>query len=143
MRKKMGMSFNNLVNRVLQPMHSHLLQEPPICFLCHIKRKRKFRNHIDFVQTPYFSEKTVEKGKRNHRSEIQMYNDNPDWRLYFGTIENMYHYHPVKIDIAGTIDSIAKLQRIYYISVTIRFTIRAICYCLLLDRWILMKSWIW
>lgn len=35
-----------------------------------------------------------------------MYDDQPDWRLYFGAIENMYHNHPVKIDIAGTIESI-------------------------------------
>lgn len=64
---------------------------------------------IDMVQTPYFSEKTVEKEKGIIGQEIQMYNDNPDWRLYFGTIENMYHYHPVKIDIAGTIESIAQI----------------------------------
>ena len=35
-----------------------------------------------------------------------MYDDQPDWRLYFGTIENMFHEHPVKIDIAGTVESI-------------------------------------
>ena len=35
-----------------------------------------------------------------------MYDDLPDWRLYFGTIENLYHEHPVKIDIAGTVESI-------------------------------------
>lgn len=64
---------------------------------------------INFVQEPYFTEKTVEKEKGIIGQEIQMYNDNPDWRLYFGTIENMYHNHPVKIDIAGTIESIAKI----------------------------------
>ena len=38
-----------------------------------------------------------------------MYDDQPDWRLYFGTIENMYKEHPVKIDIAGTVESINKI----------------------------------
>lgn len=66
---------------------------------------------IDFVQDPYFSEKTVEKEKGIIGQEIQMYNDNPDWRNYFGAIENMYHHHPVKIDIAGTIDSIAQINK--------------------------------
>lgn len=66
---------------------------------------------IDFVQDPYFSEKTVEKEKGIIGQEINMYEDNPDWRLYFGTIQNMYHHHPVKIDIAGTIDSIAGITK--------------------------------
>jgi predicted Zn-dependent peptidase len=66
---------------------------------------------IDFVQEPYFSEKTVEKEKGIIGQEITMYDDNPDWRLYFGLIQNMYKNHPVKIDIAGTIDSIAKITK--------------------------------
>ncbi|WP_316568547.1 EF-P 5-aminopentanol modification-associated protein YfmH [Neobacillus sp. YIM B06451] len=66
---------------------------------------------IDFVQDPYFSEKTVEKEKGIIGQEITMYDDNPDWRLYFGLIENMYHAHPVKIDIAGTVESIAKIDK--------------------------------
>ena len=66
---------------------------------------------IDFVQDPYFSEKTVEKEKGIIGQEIQMYDDNPDWRLYFGAIENLYHTHPVKIDIAGTIESISYITK--------------------------------
>jgi predicted Zn-dependent peptidase len=66
---------------------------------------------MDFVQEPYFSEKTVEKEKGIIGQEITMYDDNADWRLYFGLIQNMYHKHPVKIDIAGTIDSIAKITK--------------------------------
>ncbi|MED3781206.1 pitrilysin family protein [Heyndrickxia sporothermodurans] len=64
---------------------------------------------IDMVQSPYFTEKTVEKEKGIIGQEITMYDDNPDWRLYFGVIENMYHNHPVKIDIAGTIESITPI----------------------------------
>lgn len=66
---------------------------------------------IDFVQSPYFTEKTVEKEKGIIGQEITMYDDNPDWRLYFGVIQNMFKNHPVKIDIAGTIDSIAKITK--------------------------------
>ena len=61
---------------------------------------------LDFVQQPYFTEETVEKEKGIIGQEITMYDDLPDWRLYFGAIENMYHNHPVKIDIAGTIETI-------------------------------------
>ncbi|MFC0271367.1 EF-P 5-aminopentanol modification-associated protein YfmH [Metabacillus herbersteinensis] len=66
---------------------------------------------IDFVQEPYFAEKTVEKEKGIIGQEINMYDDNPDWRLYFGLIQNLYHNHPVRIDIAGTIESIAKITK--------------------------------
>ncbi|MFO1445974.1 insulinase family protein [Bacillus sp. Bva_UNVM-123] len=66
---------------------------------------------INFVQEPYFTEKTVEKEKGIIGQEITMYDDNPDWRLYFGLIQNMYHNHPVKIDIAGTIESIAPITK--------------------------------
>jgi len=64
---------------------------------------------IDMVQEPYFTEKSVEKEKGIIGQEIRMYDDNPDWRLFFGTIENMYHHHPVKIDIAGTVESISHI----------------------------------
>ena len=66
---------------------------------------------IDFVQEPYFSEKTVEKEKGIIGQEITMYDDNPDWRLYFGLIQNLYQNHPVKIDIAGTIESISHITK--------------------------------
>lgn len=61
---------------------------------------------LDFVQQPYFTEATVNKEKGIIGQEITMYDDQPDWRIYFGAIANMYHNHPVKIDIAGTIESI-------------------------------------
>ncbi|HEY2420194.1 MAG TPA: pitrilysin family protein [Neobacillus sp.] len=66
---------------------------------------------VDFVQDPYFSEKTVEKEKGIIGQEITMYDDNPDWRLYFGLIQNLYRNHPVKIDIAGTIESISHITK--------------------------------
>ncbi|MGD6816098.1 EF-P 5-aminopentanol modification-associated protein YfmH [Metabacillus sp. 113a] len=66
---------------------------------------------IDFVQEPYFTEQSVEKEKGIIGQEIDMYDDNPDWRLYFGLIQNMYEKHPVKIDIAGTVESISHITK--------------------------------
>ncbi|MBC2243701.1 insulinase family protein [Listeria booriae] len=66
---------------------------------------------VDFVQEPYFTEETVEKEKGIIGQEIQMYDDDADFRVYFGAIENMYHHHPVKIDIAGTVESIADIDK--------------------------------
>lgn len=66
---------------------------------------------LDFVQHPYFTEKSVEKEKGIIGQEITMYDDNPDWRVYFGIIENMYENHPVRIDIAGTVELIDKITK--------------------------------
>ncbi|WP_078595653.1 EF-P 5-aminopentanol modification-associated protein YfmH [Evansella clarkii] len=66
---------------------------------------------LDFVQDPYFSEQSVEKEKGIIEQEIKMYDDNPDWRNYFGLISSMYEYHPVKIDIAGTAASINDITK--------------------------------
>jgi predicted Zn-dependent peptidase len=73
--------------------------------------EKNLKTLIDFVQEPYFSEKTVEKEKGIIGQEITMYDDNADWRLYFGLIQNLYQNHPVKIDIAGTIESISHITK--------------------------------
>jgi predicted Zn-dependent peptidase len=66
---------------------------------------------VNFVQSPYFTDENVEKEKGIIGQEINMYRDNPDWRSYFGLIEALYVNHPVRIDIAGTIDSIAQITK--------------------------------
>lgn len=66
---------------------------------------------IDFVQDPYFSEHSVEKEKGIIAQEIKMYDDQPDWQSFMGTIECMFQNHPVNIDIAGTVDSIYSITK--------------------------------
>ena len=80
-------------------------------FSCTSNFDKNLTTLLNFVQDPYFTEATVEKEKGIIGQEINMYDDNPDWRLYFGTIANMFHNHPVKIDIAGTIESIDKITK--------------------------------
>ena len=38
-----------------------------------------------------------------------MYEDHPHWRVYFNLLESLYQVHPVRNDIAGTIESIAQI----------------------------------
>ncbi|HAQ3641191.1 TPA: insulinase family protein [Enterococcus faecium] len=64
---------------------------------------------IDFVQAPYFTEETVSKEKGIIGQEIQMYEDDPNWRMFFGILNNLYPTHPLHIDIAGTVESIDKI----------------------------------
>lgn len=64
---------------------------------------------IDFVQDPYFTEESVNKEKGIIGQEIQMYQDDPNWRLFFGILNNLYPKHPLHIDIAGTEESISHI----------------------------------
>jgi len=66
---------------------------------------------LNFVQNPYFTDENVNKEKGIIGQEIKMYADQPDWRVYFGLIEAMYHKHPVHIDIAGTVESISQITK--------------------------------
>src|SRR5690625_2909062 len=66
---------------------------------------------LDFVQTPFFSEESVEKEKGIIEQEIKMYDDQPNFRGFMGTIKNMFHHHPVNINIAGTVSSIHTITK--------------------------------
>ena len=64
---------------------------------------------MDYVQNPYFTDENVEKEKGIIGQEIQMYDDDPGWQLYIGAMDCLYKNNPIKIDIAGTIESISKI----------------------------------
>ena len=78
-------------------------------FSCTDKFDESFEILLDFVQSPYFTAETVAKEQGIIGQEIKMYDDSPDWRVMFNMLEKMYHHHPVKIDIAGTVESIAEI----------------------------------
>ncbi len=64
---------------------------------------------LDFVQSPYFTQQTVKKEQGIIGQEIKMYDDSADWVVLFNMLRAMYHNHPVKIDIAGTVETIAQI----------------------------------
>jgi len=68
---------------------------------------------LDFVQSPYFTEQTVQKEQGIIGQEIRMYDDDPQWKVMFNLLRALYHNHPVKVDIAGTVESIAKITPDY------------------------------
>ena len=82
------------------------------CYLfnCSGHFKENFEILLDFVRHPYFTEETVEKEQGIIGQEIDMYKDMPDWVCLFNMLSGMYHNHPVKIDIAGTKQSISKIN---------------------------------
>ncbi len=73
----------------------------------------KFYENLDillgFVNHPWFTEENVAKEQGIIGQEIKMYDDDPEWRVFFNTLSAMYHENPVKIDIAGTVESISHI----------------------------------
>ena len=72
--------------------------------------KKNLEILLDFVQHPYFTQQTVEKEQGIIGQEIDMYKDVPDWEVMFNCLRTMYHNLPVRIDIAGTQESIAQIS---------------------------------
>lgn len=66
---------------------------------------------LDYVQSPYFTDKNVEKEKGIITQEIKMYQDDPDTVMYENLIKNCFVNHPMKYPIIGTIDSINKITK--------------------------------
>ena len=64
---------------------------------------------LGFVSSPYFTPETVQKEQGIIGQEIRMYEDVPGWRVLFNLLRAMYHNHPVKVEIAGTVESIAEI----------------------------------
>ncbi len=64
---------------------------------------------LDFVQHPYFTEETVQKEQGIIGQEIRMGEDEPGQRVLYNMLGGLYHRHPVRIDIAGTVESISHI----------------------------------
>ncbi len=64
---------------------------------------------LDFVQSPYFTEQTVAKEQGIIGQEIKMYEDSPEWQATMGVLAALYENCAVNKDIAGDVESIAKI----------------------------------
>ncbi len=64
---------------------------------------------LRFVKHPYFTPENVEKEKGIIGQEIRMYDDEPTWQGYISLLQALYVSNPVRIDIAGTVESISEI----------------------------------
>lgn len=78
-------------------------------FSCTEHFDENLRVLLSFVTSPHFTEETVRKEQGIIGEEIKMYIDNPSWRVYFNLLRALYVHHPVRVDIAGTVESIAQI----------------------------------
>ena len=65
---------------------------------------------MDYVQNPYYTAENIEKERGIIEQEISMYDDEPGQAIYMNLLKLMYHNNPIKIDIAGTKESIAEID---------------------------------
>lgn len=79
-------------------------------FACTDRFEESLEILLDFVRRPYFTPESVEKEQGIIGQEIRMYDDSGDWRVMFNLLSALYQTHPVRVDIAGTVESIAKID---------------------------------
>ena len=78
-------------------------------FSCTDNFKKSLEILFDLVQSPYFTNETVAKEQGIISQEIKMYDDSPDWRVMMNLFNGLYHNHPINKDIAGSVETIAKI----------------------------------
>ena len=64
---------------------------------------------LSFVSVPYFTDESVEKEQGIIAQEIRMTEDDPDWRIYADLMESLYEDSPVRVPVAGTVESIRQI----------------------------------
>lgn len=64
---------------------------------------------LDYVTHPYFTEQNVKKEQGIIGQEIGMYDDNASTRLYYELLSLLYNNNSIKINICGTVKSIAEI----------------------------------
>lgn len=76
---------------------------------CTEKFGENLRTLLSFVSTPYFTRESVDREQGIIAQEIQMVEDDPDWRIYEDLMECLYRASPVRIPVAGSVESIRSI----------------------------------
>ena len=78
-------------------------------FTCTDRFEENLRTLLRFVSTPYFTEESVNKERGIISQEIQMEQDDPDFRLYLNFSQALFAHSPLRQSVAGTVDSIREI----------------------------------
>ena len=70
-----------------------------------------FKELLNYVFHPYYTDENVEKEKGIIAQEIRMYDDDPISKIFLNALQCMYNTCPVRIDVAGTVESINKINK--------------------------------
>ena len=78
-------------------------------FSCTSNFEKSLEALIDFVRKPYFTKENIDKERGIIGEEIEMYEDDPYSCLHYGMLDLLYENNPVKINVAGTVESVSKI----------------------------------
>ena len=79
-------------------------------FSCTDNLDTNVKTLLNFVFNPTFTKEGIEKEIGIIAQEIKMYEDDPNTKIYMGTLKNLFKNHPVKNDILGSIESIKQID---------------------------------
>ena len=78
-------------------------------FDCTEQFDENLRLLLEFVSVPYYTQESVEKERGIIEQEIRMYEDSAESKVYENLFSILYAHHPVRIPIAGTVESIQSI----------------------------------
>lgn len=78
-------------------------------FSCTENFEQSIEALADFVTAPHFTDELVEKERGIIVQEIKMCDDNPYDRCFYNMLESMYENNSVRINIAGTAESVSMI----------------------------------
>ena len=73
------------------------------------KFEENLRILLSFVSQPWFTQESVDKERGIIGQEIGMIQDNPDWKVFTNLMAALYQHHPIRLSVAGSVESIAEI----------------------------------
>lgn len=73
------------------------------------KFEENLRILLSFVSQPWFTQESVDKERGIIGQEIGMIQDNPDWKVFTNLMAALYAHHPIRLSVAGSVESIAQI----------------------------------
>lgn len=67
------------------------------------------RTLLSFVSIPWFTRESVAKEQGIIAQEIRMVQDSPDNEVFYGLMKGLYRSHPIREELAGTVESIGEI----------------------------------
>ncbi len=73
------------------------------------KFEENLRILLSFVSIPWFTQESVDKERGIIGQEIGMIEDSPDWKCFMNLMAALYKHHPIRVSVAGSVESIAQI----------------------------------
>ena len=73
------------------------------------KFEENLRILLSFVSVPWFTQESVDKERGIIGQEIGMIEDDPHWKCYMNLMKALFQHHPIRVSVAGSVESIAQI----------------------------------